>query len=153
VIIMPIIKDVRKLEPKFIGPLTKRQVMVGVPAGIVAYTLWTAAGDVLSSDVLIGLIAILDLPILACALNVYDMPMPVFIRDIVIPNWLSSKKRIYRTENSYEAYTKQNRITYEYFEDADEIISASSRTKKQQKIYEKRLKAFLKENPDAKAIE
>lgn len=147
-IIMPVPKDIRTVKAKFIGPFTKRQTMAIAPAAIIAFVLFALLGAYVSSDILIGIIAVIDTPILLCGfVDVYGMPLWIYAKDVAIAKFLSPRHRPYETENTYASFSKQNRITYEYFDGDMEEYTAKER-KKKAKQNQKRLKTFLKEHPE-----
>lgn len=152
-IIMPVPKDIRNVKAKFIGPFTRRQTYALVPAGLIAVGVYTLFNRYVSSESLIGLIAALDTPIIACGfIDVYGMPLWVFAKDVAITKCLAPKHRPYATENTYGAYAGQNCITYEYFDGDMEDYSGKKR-KRKKKLNKKRLERFLTDNPELKPIE
>ena len=152
-IIMPVPKDIRKMEPKFIGPLTKRQTIFLAPAALIAYIVFFTLAPIISQDVAMPLIIILDLPLVACGfLNPYGMPFYIYVKDIVTNKVLAPSYRPYATENVFKKYGKQNMITYEFF-DGDTEEYTEKEMKKKKKENKKRFEKFLKENPELKPIE
>lgn len=152
-IIMPVPKDIRNVKAKFIGPFTRRQTYALVPAGLIAVGIYTLFNRYVSSESLVGLIAALDTPIIACGfIDVYGMPLWVFAKDVAITKCLDPKYRPYATENTYCAYAGQNCITYEYFDGDMEDYSGKKR-KRKKKLNKKRLERFLSDNPELKPIE
>lgn len=152
-IIMPVPKDVRNFKPKFIGPLTKRQFLSLVPAGIIAaLMLWLFSG-LLPRDIVIFLIVIIDIPIVACGfIDVYGMPLQVFMKDYIYSKLFFPTNRVYKTKNVYEKYAKQNKITYAYF-DGDTTTYTGKNLKLKEREYRKRLERYLRENPEMKPID
>lgn len=152
-IIMPVPKDIRKFEPKFLGPFSKRQSMAVIPAGIVAIVMYTGLQNIINSDSLMGLIAAVDIPIVMCGfLDMYGMPLPTYAKEVVINKLLAPKYRPYATKNVFAKYGEQTKITYEFF-DGDLKEYDGKQMKKKQKENQKRLEKFLKENPELKPIE
>lgn len=152
-IIMPVPKDVRKFEPKFIGPLTKRQTFSVIPACVVAWVIYGLFGRIADPNSLVIAIALVDIPILAFGfIDVYGMPLYVYAKDILLQKIFAPKYRPYSTENVYRKYAKQTKITYEFF-DGDMTEYEGKRLKRKQKENKKRLERFLKDNPELKPIE
>lgn len=152
-IVMPVPKDIRSIKAKFIGAFTKRQTFAVVPAGVIGAILFFTLGSQVSSETLVGIIGIVDTPILLCGfVDVYGMPIWVFVKDVAIGRFLAPKHRPYSTENIYAGYAKQNKITYEYF-DGEEGGSSPKAMRRKNKENKKRLGQFLKENPELKPIE
>lgn len=150
---MPVPKDVRKLEPKFIGPLTKRQAVAAVPAGVIAVVIYMALQDIVDPNSLIGLIGVIDMPILACGfLDMYGMPLYVYVKDVVFQKLFAPKYRPYATENVFRKYANQTKITYEFF-DGDTTEYTGKQMKKKEKENKKRLERFLEENPELRPIQ
>lgn len=152
-IIMPVPKDIRAIKAKFIGPFSKRQTMAVVPAGVIAMALFFTFGDSVSSDVLTGVIVLLDTPIIACGfIDIYGMPLWVFAKDVLIGRLLVPKARPYSTENTYAEYAGQNCISYEHF-DGDTAEYTARQLKRKQKENKIRLEAFYKEFPESRPIQ
>lgn len=151
-IIMPVPKDVRDIKPKFIGPLTKRQFYAAVPSAIIAVLVFSTVGRALPRDFTIALIAILDAPIILCGImDVYGMPIYIYLRDVMIAKIFAPSNRPYATQNTFEKYAEQHKITYEFF-DGDLKTYQGKALKKKQKQNKKRFERYLKENPDQKPI-
>jgi hypothetical protein len=88
-------------------------------------------------------------------IDIQDMPIYVYAKEVLINRYFGHKKRPYRTVNVYEGLAVQNRITYEYFDDVDDSLDKKGRKKSEKRIrkeHEKRLEKFLKENPDLSPI-
>ena len=152
-IIMPVPKDIRKFEPKFLGPFSKRQTFAVVPAGLIAGMLFFSLVNVISQEILIGLIGVIDIPILACGfLDMYGMPLYVYAKEVAINKILAPRYRPYATENTFAKYGEQTKITYEFF-DGDTEEYTEKQMKKKQKENKKRLEQFLKDNPELQPIE
>lgn len=152
-IIMPVPKDIRKFEPKFLGPFSKRQTFAVVPAGLIAGMLFFSLGNVISQEILIGLIGVIDIPILACGfLDMYGMPLYVYAKEVAINKILAPRYRPYATENTFAKYGEQTKITYEFF-DGDTEEYTEKQMKKKRKENKKRLEQFLKDNPELQPIE
>ena len=159
-IIMPVPKDIRNVKAKFIGPFTKRQTYAIVPAAydrravVVGLLLNTFLGKLgLPSDLKVVITIAAVSPIIACGfIDVCDMPLAVFLRDVAIVKFFAPKCRPYVTENTFDKLAKQSKITYEYF-DGDDKEYTDKEMKKKQKLNKKRLEKYLKTNPDMKPID
>jgi len=151
-IIMPVPKDIRAVKTKFIGPLTKRQTYAVVSAGIIAAVGFFTFSSLVSMESLIAIISIIDTPILLCGfIDVYGMPFWVYAKDVVIRKILCPKHRPYCTENTYQDYAKQSKITYEYL-DGDVEEYTLKEMKRKSKQNKKRLEKFLRDNPHFKPM-
>lgn len=152
-IIMPVPKDIRTVKAKFIGPFTKRQTMAIVPSAIIAAILFALLGEYTSSDAIVGIIVVIDTPILLCGfVDVYGMPLWVYAKDVAISKIFAPRHRPYETENTYAGFAMQNRITYDYFDGDLEECSPKER-KKKDKQNQKRLNKFLKEHPEYQPLQ
>lgn len=152
-IVMPVPKDIRSIKAKFIGPFTKRQTFAVVPAGVIGAILFFTLGSQVSSETLVGIIGIVDTPILLCGfVDVYGMPIWIFAKDVAVGKFLAPKHRLYSTENTYSGYAKQNKITYEYFDGEEGEYTAKAMRRKNKKN-KKRLEQYFKENPDMRPME
>ena len=59
-IIMPVPKDIRKFEPKFLGPLSKRQAFAVLPAAAIGGFLFMTFGNAMSQEALITLVGVIS---------------------------------------------------------------------------------------------
>ncbi len=152
-IIQPVPRDIRNIKAKFIGPFTKRQFFSVVPAAILGFAVVNLTKPLgLSEEMLVGVVAIVDAPILICGfVDFYGMPAWVYFKDVFITKFLAPADRPYATENTFQNLAKQSKITYEYF-DGDDTEYSVKQMKKKKKANEKRLKAYLDANPDMKGI-
>lgn len=152
-IIMPVPKDIRKFEPKFLGPFSKRQAMAVIPAGIIAAALYTGLQDFVNPDALMGLIATIDIPIVMCGfLDMYGMPLATYAKEVAINKLFAPRNRPYATKNTFAGYAEQTRITYDFF-DGDLTEYTEKQKQKKQKENKKRLEQFLRDNPELRPIE
>ena len=152
-IIMPVPKDIRKFEPKFLGPLSKRQAFAVLPAAAIGGFLFMTFGNAMSQEALITLVGVIDIPILACGfLDMYGMPLYFYAKEVAINKILAPRYRPYATENTFAKYGEQTKITYEFF-DGDTEEYTEKQMKKKQKENKKRLEQFLKDNPELQPIE
>ena len=68
-IIQPVPRDIRNIKAKFIGPFTKRQFFSVVPAAILGFAVANLTKPLgLSEEMLVGVVAIVDAPILILSL-------------------------------------------------------------------------------------
>ena len=161
-IIMPVPKDIREFKPKFIGPLTKPQFFSVVGAGLVAAVVLSLAGNIGSNEmkrsIVMTIITIIDAPILACGfITIRNLPILVYIRDVIIRNMLAPSLRPYHTENSYEKLGEQTLITYEYF-DPDFGYTTNKKgervkVKSRSKAAAVKLEDYYKEHPEMRGME
>lgn len=159
-IIMPVPKDVRDFKPKFIGPLTKHQFISVAVAGIVAVLLYGTIGKILSRDLFMIVLGVLCIPIVACGfIQVRNMTLPVYVRDVLIRNMLAPSLRPYKTANAAEeaGLSEQKLITYEYF-DPDFGYTTNKKgervkVKDRKKAAAAHLNAYLKEHPEMAGLE
>lgn len=149
---IPVPKDIRTFQPKFIGPFTKRQTFAIIPAGIIAISVIGVFGSIVSKDILVFLIIIICAPILGCGfIDIYGMPLWVFAKDVLLKKLTHPAHRLYKTENVYEQFCVQNKITYAYFD--DETGSRSrNHSRNSEREHKRRLNRFLKEHPELRPI-
>lgn len=157
-IIMPVPKDVREFKPKFIGTLTKPQFISVFAAAIVGAFLFMVFGGVLSSNATMTIVVIIDAPVLCCGfIELRNLPLPIYIRDIMVRNILAPAKRPYSTENSYQDLAEQPYITYEYF-DPDFGFTTNkkgirTKVKKRSKLATTKLNEYLAKHPEMRGYE
>lgn len=157
-IIMPVPKDIRKFKPKFIGPLTKPQFVSVFIAGIVTATLFTVLGSFVPSNAIMTVAMIIDAVILACGfIELRNLPLLIYLRDIAYRNTFAPARRPYRTENSYQNLSEQPYITYEYF-DPDFGYTTNKKgekvkAKNRAKLSNAKLNEYLADHPDMKGFE
>lgn len=150
---MPVPKDIRNFQPKFIGPFSKRQFMSLVPAGIFTAFMIMVVGKIMPSELLYLIIAIVDIPIVACGfIDIQGVPLNVFLKESLLTKATFPTNRFYKTDNIYETYSKQNRITYAYF-DGDVTEYTGKQLLKKQKEYKKRLEDYYKLNPKMRPLD
>lgn len=152
-IIMPVPKDIRNVKAKFIGPFTKRQTYTIIPAAAIGVFVNIFLGKFgIPSDLKVVLSIAIVSPIIACGfVDVCDMPLFIFLRDVALVKIFAPKYRPYATENTFDKLATQSKITYEYF-DGDDTEYTEKELKKKQKVNKKRLEKYLKANPDMKPI-
>ena len=150
---MPVNKDVRSFQPKFIGPFSKRQFMALLPAGLITAFLILVVGKVVPGEFLYILAAIIDIPIVACGfIDIQGVPLKTFFTEVILTKAAYPKARYYKTENIYDIYSKQNTISYAYF-DGDTTEYTGKQLIRKQKEYQKRLQKYLKLNPEMKPLD
>ena len=148
-IIMPVPRDVREFKPKFIGPFSKRE-FIGVAAAAALAVLAFALTHPFSAGMTVNQRAVTVLipgaiPLACGFIDIEGMPVWVYARNLLIQNFLAPRHRVYRTENNFAEYAKQNRITMEYLDGAPSSMAAQKRRK--QKEYDKALAAFVAGHP------
>ena len=160
-VIMPIPKDVRKFKTKIFMSFTMRQIIflfIGGALGCaVKFGLGSVWNDEAGKEMCNYLMMFGMAPFVMCGyVDIQDMPIYVYAKEILINRYFGHKRRPYRTVNIYEKMAVQNKITYEYFDDVDDSIDKKGRKKSEKRIrkeHQKRLEKFLKENPDLKPID
>ena len=113
-------KDIRKYEPKLIGPFTTRQVLCFTPAAILSVAIFMGFSKILPIDIRFALVTIVAAPfILFGVCKPYNMPLEKFLKTVFVSTVLAPKYRKYRTpkidilpyENSVDNshYTSKNK--------------------------------------------
>ena len=157
-IIMPVPKDIRDFKPKFIGPLTKPQFFGVAGAGIAASIIYALFGKILGRETLLAIMFVVATPFIACGfIQLKQLPLAIYFRDIWLRNFLAPSFRPYKTENSYQKLGEQTLITYEYF-DPDFGYTTNKRgekvkAKNRSKLSAAKLEEYLKEHPEMRGIE
>ena len=156
-IIMPVPKDIRTFKPKFFGPLTKSQAYSVAVSAAIAAVFFGIFRTVPTSIIMIPVV-IVDAPILACGfIEVRNIPLWIYFRDVTIRNMFAPKRRPYKTENAGAELVKRELITYEYFDpEFGTVINKKGKrvkVKKRSKCAKERLNQYLKEHPEMKGIE
>lgn len=97
--------DIRKFEPKTIGPFTTRQVICFLIAAVISIPI--AFLTDLAIDNKIILVLVLGIPIAACGYVKMDGAYFEVLSIRLIYFWfLTPKKRIYKRNNRYKEYIK-----------------------------------------------
>lgn len=156
-IIVPVPKDVRRFKPKFIGPLTKPQTYSVVTSGLIAALAFSLFSSLPASAVMVP-VFIICAPIMACGfIEVRNVPLWIYFRDVFLRNSLAPKRRPYRTENAYEWLGKQALITYEYFDpDFGTVINKKGervKVKNRTKLTNVKLQEYLDAHPEMAGFE
>jgi hypothetical protein len=128
-------KDIRNYRTKLIAGLDFRQIMCVVGAlatdAVLKFVVFPLIGDV-SVDSLTLIFGFIDIPILAFGwLRPDDLPLEIYIRDVVIRNFLAPRKR------------KLKRVIYTY--------PQPKYTDKQRKESDAKVAAEVKKHPEYKA--
>lgn len=98
---VPMTDDIRKYQPKVLGPFSLRQLVCVILAMAAAIPLWKVIPFELSDKVLV--LCIIVLPILACGRAKMDgLPFEKLIFRILYFYLLVPRKRKYKTENTYK---------------------------------------------------
>ena len=91
-------KDIKKYEPKLLGPFTSRQVFSFAPAVVISVGLFFGLKNILTMDARLFLITIVAVPfILLGWYKPYGLPFEKFIKTVFISTVLSPPQRKYRT--------------------------------------------------------
>ena len=103
---VPMTEDVRKYQPRVLGPFNLRQLVCIVLAASLALPLWGLFD--LETDDKILVMAIILFPIIACGWVKMDgLPFEKLLFRMIYYSILTPKKRKYVTENTYKtAYVK-----------------------------------------------
>ena len=132
----PVPADIRKYQTKILGPLTLRQIVCIAIAGAIDLVFFQTIQPVLQIPLnsLVYVLMAINLPILAFTINLNGMTFERFLINVlykyyVLPTKRKSKKVLYSVQR-------------------EPVI----RKGKEKKEYEQRLKKFLEEHPDCKAI-
>ena len=105
---VPMTEDIRKYQPRVLGPFNLRQIVCMVIAAILAIPLWKLIE--MEMDDKIFLIVMVLLPVVACGWVQMDgLPFEKLLFRMIYYYMLTPKKRKYVTENTYKtAYNKRN---------------------------------------------
>ena len=94
-------RDIREFEPKIIGPLTVRQLIISGIGILVAVPFLLYLPVSLMAKIIIT--SFIVSPIIVCAFTkLYGMNAEVFILKVLIPYLTTPTKRKYKTENTFE---------------------------------------------------
>ena len=95
-------KDIRDIEPKFIGPFTKRQTLCTIIAlGYGVPLFFVMKGMPIFTRILI--IILLMMPTIACGwCDMYGMHLEQFVLHLIRTLFLTPQKRQYEENNLYE---------------------------------------------------
>lgn len=93
-------KDIRNYKTKIIGNLSFRQIICVAIAVIVDIILYFSLFKYvnLSPKVIIYIIILIDVPILAFIAEPYGMSMEVFLKTVIVKNFIWPTKRKYKTK-------------------------------------------------------
>lgn len=130
-------KDVRSYKTKILGPLTLRQIICIVVAGIfdiILYMIATSMNMKLNAEMVIYSLIFLNLPIFAFMLEVQGMTMEKYIKNVLLDSFLKPSKR------------KAENLLYE-----DQKLKPL--TKKELKAREKKISSVARKNPELKPFE
>lgn len=130
-------KDVRSYKTKILGPLTLRQVICVVVAGIfdiILYMIATSMDMKLNAEMVIYSLIFLNLPIFAFMLEVQGMTMEKYIKNVLLDSFLKPSKR--KAENLLYENQKLKPLT-----------------KKELKEREKKISSVARKNPELKPFE
>lgn len=102
-----ITKELGNYEPKFIGPLTLRQVICLIIAFPAAYGTYRGLSPIISSDIA-GIFCMLigAIPCLFGWVKPYGMHTEKFLKSIFVNVILAPQKRKYKTVNTLEKIIK-----------------------------------------------
>ena len=122
--------DIRKYTPKFFGPFSKRQcIAVGVAIGLAVPVFLLTDGWVIDYRIIAMISA--AMPAIVCGFIKFGrMPMEIFFMRYAYSNFLTPRKRKYKTENIIrQEYKKINK-------------SNNEKSKKEKIVYSKNFKYY-----------
>lgn len=95
-------RDIEKYQSKFIGPFTKRQVLFGAPAIILAVGIYFLTRNYIG-ELSILLALLVGGPLMVCAVyRPYNIPFEKFAKMVLFTYLLSPKHRLFKCENAYD---------------------------------------------------
>lgn len=105
-------RDIREYDSKLVGPFTTRQTVCLVVGGIAAFVTYKLLGNTafIGSDVRLFVSGLIALPALLLGwLKPYGMKLEDFLKSVLVSNFFSPKKRLYKTEN--DCFEKRKPMT------------------------------------------
>lgn len=143
-------KDIRKTSVKFIGPFTKRNCIFLLPVLISTMICYPLLGiEGINYIAMTAMILIDGISIVFGFFDFFGLPSYIFFLEVIIPWVLGNQKRPYATKNTYEIFTKQHKITYDYIDGTLNRKKLTAKEKKKKLQREKRrLEKYYKQNPD-----
>ena len=91
-----------KYKSKFLGPFTKRQLIFGTPAIVLAVGIYFLTKDSLG-ELAILLALIVGSPLMLCAIyQPYNVPFEKFAKIVLISYLLSPQKRLFKSVGQYD---------------------------------------------------
>lgn len=105
---VPMTDDIRKYQPKILGPFTLRQLICVILAAVAAIPLWGLINLEISDKVLV--LCAIVFPIIACGwIKMDGLPFEKLIFRMIYFYCLTPKKRKYVTENTYKQALLKNK--------------------------------------------
>ncbi len=104
---IPMTDDIRRYQPKVLGPFTLRQLVCSLLGVAVALPTWVLTKD-MSIDNRILILAFAALPVMSCGWVKMDgLPLEMLVFRLIYFYFLTPKKRKYLSINTYkQAYDK-----------------------------------------------
>lgn len=95
-------RDISKVETKFAGPFTVRQLVCGIPGLGLAVGCYFLLRAYVPNDVNFFIDLVIALPFLLCGwIKPYGIPFEKFASIVFVSQFLAPKNRKYCTENTY----------------------------------------------------
>lgn len=137
------VDDIRKYEPKLIGPFTKRQIICACISAVysvpIAFFLPVTTGDKITYGILMAI------PVILCGwIKMDGAPLEVIMMRMIYTYFLTPPKR------KYESTCEMKRIRNELLK-KEENKKVSQMTKKERKKYEKEKMVTYSTKPEFKA--
>lgn len=93
-----IIQDIKKYEPKFIGPFTIRQFVCVLISGIFVLSIYFGFKWLFTTDALVVICIIVAMPFVACGwIAPYGIPLEKFLFSLIKTKLILPSKRKYKT--------------------------------------------------------
>ena len=132
-------RDMAKYQSKFLGPLTKRQLIFGVPAVVLALGVYFLTKDHIG-ELAILLAIIVGGPLMLCAIyQPYNVPFEKFAKTVLVTYLMSPQKRLYKAEGSYDKAFRK-------------LASADNETERKKSKSIKKGKKFVSKDPDCQSL-
>lgn len=94
-----IIQDIKKYEPKFIGPFTIRQFVCVLISGIFVLGIYFGFKWLFTTDALVVICIIIAMPFVACGwIAPYGIPLEKFLFSLIKTKLILPSKRKYKTD-------------------------------------------------------
>lgn len=108
---IPMTDDIRKYQPKILGPFTLRQLVCAILSGVVAIPVFALTKN-MTIDNRILVVAFSALPVLACGwIKMDGLPLEKLLFRLIYFYMLAPKKRKYKTVNTYKSvYQKPHKV-------------------------------------------
>ncbi len=126
---IPMTDDIRKYQPKVLGPFTLRQLVCSLLALLFALPFWILTSD-MTIDNRILIVAFAALPVLSCGwIKMDGLPLEKLLFRILYFSVLTPKRRKYQSVNTYHSVYPRKKKT------DDKKIKITYSSKKELKKY------------------